>query len=113
MVSENAVNSPHPAARKSRAYGFRLITQISCPILDLYIYNLAINMVYLFISLSRLVQSAKILLLPPKYEKITVPSNHSFYQYCDSKIGLSSIAPCKVITITTIAIAIVVALSRS
>ena len=27
------------------------------------------------------VQSAKILLLPPKYEIIMVPSNHSFFQY--------------------------------
>ena len=39
------------------------------------------------------IQSAKILLLPPKYEIIMVPSNHSFFQYCDSNIGLFSIAP--------------------
>ena len=45
------------------------------------------------------VQSAKILLLPPKYEIIMVPSNHSFYKYCDSNIGLFSIASCKVITL--------------
>ena len=45
------------------------------------------------------VQSAKILLLPPKYEKIMLPSNHSLFQYCDSNIGLFSIAPCKVITL--------------
>ena len=70
--------------------------------------------------------------------KIMVPSNHSFFQYCDSNIGHSSIAPCKVITrnplcilfvsvlcflfdgslskviaYPTIAIVIVVALSRS
>ena len=28
------------------------------------------------------------------YEIIMVPSNHSFFQYCDSDIGLFSIAPC-------------------
>ena len=28
-------------------------------------------------------QLAKILLLPPKYEIIIVPSNHSFFQYCN------------------------------
>ena len=44
-----------------------------------------------------LIQSAKILLLPPKYEIIMLPSNHSFFQNCDSNIGLFSIAPCKVI----------------
>ena len=44
-------------------------------------------------------QSAKILLLPPKYEIIIVPSNHSNFQFCDSNIGLFSIAPCKVITL--------------
>ena len=44
-------------------------------------------------------QSTKILLLPPKYEIIMVPSYHSFFQYCDSNIGLFSIAPCKVITL--------------
>ena len=37
-------------------------------------------------------KSAKILLLPPKYEIIMVPSNHSNFQYCD-------IAFCKVITL--------------
>jgi hypothetical protein len=67
-----------------------------------------------------------------------LPSNYSFFQYCDSNFGLFSIAPCKVITLNplcilfgissllffdgslskvialpTIAIAIVVALSRS
>ena len=39
------------------------------------------------------IQSAKILLLPPIYEIIMLPSNHPFYQYCDSNIGLFSIAP--------------------
>ena len=42
---------------------------------------------------------AKILLLPPKYEITMLPSNHSFLQYCDSNIGLFTIAPCKVITL--------------
>ena len=45
-----------------------------------------------------IIQSEKILLLPLKYEIIMVPSNHSVLQYCDSNIGLFSIAPCKVIT---------------
>ena len=39
-------------------------------------------------------------MLPPKCEIIMVPSNHSFFQYCDRNIGLFSIAPCKVITLT-------------
>ena len=77
-------------------------------------------------------------MLPSKYEIIMLPSNHLFFQYCDSNIGLFSIAACKVITLyplsiffwyhffasfltalskiialPTIAIAIVVALSRS
>ena len=30
---------------------------------------------------------------------IVLPSNHSFFQYCDSNIGLFSIASCKVITL--------------
>ena len=47
-------------------------------------------------------QSAKLLLLPPKYEIIMVPSNHLNFQYCDSNIGLYSIAPCKVITLNLI-----------
>ena len=50
------------------------------------------------------VQSAKILLLPPKYEIIMLPSNHSFFQYCDSNIGDFSIAACKVITINPLCI---------
>ena len=49
-------------------------------------------------------QSAKILLLPPKYEIIMVPSNHSFFQYCDRNIGHFSIAPCKVITLNPLSI---------
>ena len=40
-----------------------------------------------------MVKSTKILLLPSKYEIIIVPSNHLFFQYCDSNIGLFSIAP--------------------
>ena len=35
------------------------------------------------------------IILPPKYEIIMVPSNHSNFQYCDSNIGLFSIAPLK------------------
>ena len=50
-------------------------------------------------SIQYLVQLAKILLLPPKYKIIMLPSNDSFFQYCDSNIGLFSIAPCKVITL--------------
>jgi hypothetical protein len=37
-----------------------------------------------------LLQLAKILLLPPKNEIIMVPYKHSFFQYCDSNIGLFS-----------------------
>ena len=35
------------------------------------------------------VQLEKIILLPPKYEIVMVPSNHSNFQYCDSyrKVG--------------------------
>jgi hypothetical protein len=48
---------------------------------------------------------------------IMVPSNHLFFQYCDSNFGLFSIAPflmaLKVIALPTIVIAIVVALSCS
>ena len=33
-----------------------------------------------------------------------VPSNHSFFQYCDSKIRLFSIAPSKVITLNSLCI---------
>ena len=49
-------------------------------------------------------QSLKILLLPAKYEIIMVPSNHSFFKYCDSYIGLFSIAPCKVIILNPLCI---------
>jgi hypothetical protein len=45
------------------------------------------------------IQSAKILLLPPIYEIIMVPSNHLNFQYCDSNIGLFFIASCKVNTL--------------
>ena len=46
----------------------------------------------------------KILLLPPKYEIIMVPSNHLDFQYCDSNIELFSIAPCKDITLNPLCI---------
>ena len=49
-------------------------------------------------------QSAKIFLIPPKYEIIMVPSNHSNVQYCYRNIGLFSIAPCKVITLNPLCI---------
>ena len=80
----------------------------------------------------------KKILVPKKYEIIMVPSNYSFFQYCDGNIRLFSIATCKVIDLyllclffgisslllflialpkfiapPTIAIAIIVALSRS
>ena len=35
------------------------------------------------------IQLTKILLLPPKYKIIILPSNHSNFQYSDSNIGLS------------------------
>ena len=50
----------------------------------------------------------KILLLPPKYEILMVPSNHSFFQYYNSNIGLFSIAPCKVITLDPLCILFVI-----
>ena len=48
------------------------------------------------------IQSAKILLLQPKYEIIMLPSNHSLFQYCDSNIWLFSIAPPLVIALPTL-----------
>ena len=36
-----------------------------------------------------------------------VPSNRSFFQYCDSNIGLFSIAPCKGITLNPLCILLV------
>ena len=41
-----------------------------------------------------------------------ISSNSSFIQYCDGNIGLFSFASYKVIALTTIATAIVVALTR-
>ena len=43
------------------------------------------------------IDAKEYILLPPKYEIIMLPSNHSFFQYCNSNIGLFSIAPCKVL----------------
>ena len=76
-----------------------------CVILLSY-FNCKINILHFFIWFCRYLplQSAKILLLPPKYEMIMVPSNHSFFQYCESNIGLFSIAPCKVITLNPLII---------
>ena len=45
------------------------------------------------------VQSTKNIIGPPKYEIIMVPSNFFLILYCDSNIGLFSIASCKVITL--------------
>jgi hypothetical protein len=39
-----------------------------------------------------------------KYEIIMLTSNQSFFQYCDSNIGLFFIAPCKVITLNPLCI---------
>ena len=47
-------------------------------------------------------QSAKILLLPPKYEIIMLPSNHSFFIH--RNIGLFFIAPFKVIILNPLCI---------
>ena len=52
-----------------------------------------------------ILQSAKILLLIPKYEIIMVPSNHSFLGY--RNIGLLSIAPFSVITLNPLCIHLV------
>ena len=59
-------------------------------------YTFILYLITFFVSMEKYIQSAKILLLPPKYEIIIVPSNHSNFQYCDSNIGLFTIASCKV-----------------
>ena len=60
-------------------------------------------LIYYRISFVNLIiQSAKILLLPPKCEIIRVSSNHSFFQYCESNIGLFSIASHLVIALPTL-----------
>ena len=79
-------------------------------------------MIYIYI------QSAKISLLPPKYEIIMVPSNHSFFSITLFKVitlnplyilfGISSLllffyGYLSKVVLPTIAISIVVALSRS
>ena len=69
-----------------------------------------INAPSMFLSVV-LIQSVKILLLPPKCQIIMVLSNYPYFQYFDINIGLYSIAPWKVIALPTLAIAIVVALS--
>ena len=64
------------------------------------VFNELVFSVYLEISKFLLcIQSAKILLLLPKYKIIMVPSNHSFFLYCDSNIGIFFIASCKFITL--------------
>ena len=62
------------------------------------VHILSYHILYVLKTYFQYLQSAKILLLPPKYGIIMVPSNHSNFQYCDRNIGLFSIAPCKVIT---------------
>ena len=47
---------------------------------------------------------SKNIIATTKYEIIMVPSNHSFFQYCDSNNGVFFIAPCKVITLTPLCI---------
>ena len=56
------------------------------------------------IIFSPTVESAKMILVQPKYEIIMVPSNQSFFQYCDSNIGLFLISPCRVITLNPLCI---------
>ena len=71
--------------------------------LSLYLPVIFCLLLYPVLALTHMkkcnIQSAKILMLPPKYKIIMLPSNHSFFQYCDSNIELFSIAPCKVITL--------------
>ena len=76
-------------------------------------YTTKIRISCLSILIMSIVQSAKIVLLPPKYEINMVPSNHSFFQYCyrNSRenifyrnIGLFSNAPCKVLTLNPLCI---------
>ena len=52
---------------------------------------------HILVLVSIWINSTKILLVPPKGELTMVLSNFSFFQYCDSHIGLFSISPCKVI----------------
>ena len=65
-----------------------------------YIYQCILDAQYI-------VHSAKILLLPTKYEIIMVPSYHSFFQYCEGNIGLFFIASSKVIILNPLCILLV------
>ena len=49
-------------------------------------------------------KESQTLLLQPKYEIDMLPSNHSFFQYCDSNIRLFFIASCKVIALNPLCI---------
>ena len=60
--------------------------------------------VYKYETILHDIQSVKKLLLPPNFEIIIVPSNHSNFQYCDSLIWLFSIAPCKIIPLNPLCI---------
>ena len=55
-------------------------------------------------------KSAKILLVTQKYEIVIMLSLYSFFKYCDSNIGLFSIAPCKVFALNCFALFLVSAL---
>ena len=74
---------------------------------------------YIYISLSIVthacnscqsinIQSAKILLVPPKCKIIMVLSDYPFFQYCDSNVDF--IAPCIVITLNLFYFSKVIAL---
>ena len=74
-------------------------TGLKCSFYRFLVYK---NIIVLFcfqIVMQILKKDIKILLLPPKYEIIMLPSHYSFFQYWDSNIRLFSIAPCKVITL--------------
>ena len=62
-------------------------------------FNKCVHEMSLQDILNYFIQSAKIFLLPSKCEIIMLPSNHSNFRYCDSNIGLLSIALCKVISL--------------
>ena len=69
------------------------------------IFKKGVSIFYVFLCLNSLyiinwgyLKSAKILLMLPKYETITEPSNY-FIQYCDIYFVLFVIAPCKFIAL--------------
>ena len=54
---------------------------------------------HLYPPLSTTIESEKIILIHPKCEKFVVLLNCPYFQYCNSNIGLFSIATCKIIAI--------------